>query len=117
MEIKTDIIIFLPEDGRKKTLKDCTIIKEFMYKRENFIIVSSSKYYRVCYINDDKTLYSFWCREMYDGNTKLTYNEILSTFRKEYDKNNINGDLIRKFIKEPKKTISLNKKKTKVKKT
>lgn len=98
MEVKIDVFIFLQENGEKKKIKDCSYHKEFMYKRLNFIIVSDNTYYRVCYLNKDKEYYSIWSRLIKKDGTRRSYNEILSEFRKEYDKNSINEEKINNFI-------------------
>lgn len=113
MEEKIDIFIFLKENGEKKKLKDCTYIKEFIYKRENFIIISDSTFFRVCYLKDKKDYYSIWSSKIKEEGIIKSYNEALSEFRKGYDKNDIKKEDIVKFIDFP--TKFLQKKKTKKK--
>ena len=48
-----------------------------------------------------KDLYNIWSKyDIIDGEL-MTDNQIMSLFRKEYDKNEITINLISKFLKEP----------------
>lgn len=109
--LKSDIFIFLKENGEKKKIKDCTLNREFMYNRNNFFLLSDKNFHYVCVNGSDNELYSIWSL----SNKNLTYNECLSIFRKEYDKNGIQSDLISNFLKNPLKYTLLKKKKTKKK--
>lgn len=101
MESKVDIYYFNKESGEREKLKDCTLKKTFMYKRCDFILVEKSHYFFVCYSDEKKDLYNIWSRYDIIDDELMTDNQIMSYFRKEYDKNNITNDLIIKFIKEP----------------
>lgn len=115
MEIKTNIFYFNKNNGDKIKLKDCIILREFMYNRNNFTLLEKNNIFWVCVIGDNEELYSIWSRnKQEDGSSSI--NTVLSLFRKEYDKNNISNDLINKFLKMPLKTsLLMTKKKTKKK--
>ena len=78
-----------------------------MYKRCDFILVEISHYFFICYSNEKKDLYNIWSRyDIIDGEI-MNDNQIMSLFRKEYDKNDITVDLINKFLEKPLKTSLL----------
>ena len=107
MTDKTTIYYFNKGNGEKIKLKDCTINKTFIYKRCNFTVVNKYNYFFVCYIDDKGELYNIWSRyDIIDGEI-MSDNQIMSLFRKEYDKNNITVDLIKKFLEKPLKTSLL----------
>lgn len=101
IENKVDIYYFNKKNGDIEKLKDCTLKKNFIYKRCDFILVEKSHYFFICYSDEKKDLYNIWSRyDIIDGEL-ITDNQIMSYFRKEYDKKEITVDLIEKFIKEP----------------
>ena len=107
IESKVDIYYFNKETGEKEKLKDCTLKKTFMYKRCDFILVEKSHYFFICYSDEKKDLYNIWSRYDIIDDEMVNDNQILSYFRKEYDKNDINIDLIKKFLETPLKTSLL----------
>lgn len=107
MESKVDIYYFKKENGEREKLKDCILKKTFMYKRCDFILVEKSHYFFICYSDEKKDLYNIWSRyDIIDGEI-MNDNQIMSLFRKEYDKNDITVDLINKFLEKPLKTSLL----------
>lgn len=108
LESKTDILFFNKE-GEVKKQKDNVILKSFMYNRNNFTLLKKSNWFIVCVNNDKNDLHQIWTLKNNDYNA----NEVLSIFRKEYDKNNITTDLIKKFLKEPLKYTCLKSEKKK----
>lgn len=107
MESKTNIYYFDKNNGEKIKLKDCIIKKNFIYKRCDFILVEKNNYFFVCFIDKKKELYNIWSRYDIIDDELMSDSQILSIFRKEYDKNNITEDLISKFIEYPLKTSLL----------
>lgn len=98
---KTNIFYFDKDSGEKVKLKDCTINKTFMYKRCNFTVVNKNGYFYFCYIDENGDLYSIWCKyDIIDGEL-MSDTQMMSLFRKEFDKNNIDKTLIEKFIQKP----------------
>lgn len=98
---KTNIFYFDKDSGEKVKLKDCTINKTFMYKRCNFTVVNKNGYFYFCYIDENDDLYSIWCKyDIIDGEL-MSDTQMMSLFRKEFDKNNIDKTLIEKFIQKP----------------
>jgi hypothetical protein len=115
MEIKTNICYFNKNNGEIVKLKDCSILREFMYNRNNFTIIEKNNIYWVCVLGEKDELYSIWSRNKNDESTPHL-NSVLSLFRKEYDRNGITNDLINKFLKNPLKTTLLKIKKGRKKK-
>lgn len=101
LNYKTSIFYFDKEDGRKTKLNDCEIRKNFIYKRCDFILVFKKNYFFVCYVNNEKEFYNIWSSYDIIDNELMSDNQILSVFRKEFDKNNIDKELIEKFINKP----------------
>ena len=101
MENKTNIYYFNKDDGKKIKLKNCTIKKNFIYKRCDFILVEKHNYFFVCFIDREKDLYNIWSRYDIIDDELMSDNQILSIFRKEFDKNDITRDVIENFIKTP----------------
>ena len=98
---KTNIFYFDKDNGEKVKLKDCIINKTFMYKRCNFTVVNKNGYFYFCYIDGNGDLYSIWCKyDIIDGEL-MSDTQMMSLFRKEFDKNNIDKTLIEKFIQKP----------------
>ena len=93
MESKTNIYYFDKNNGEKIKLKDCIIKKSFIYKRCDFILVEKNNYFFVCFIDKNKELYNIWSRYDIIDDELISDSQILSIFRKEYDKNNITEDL------------------------
>ena len=101
MTDKTTIYYFNKDNGEKIKLKDCTINKTFIYKRCNFTVVNKYNYFFVCYIDDKGELYNIWSRyDIIDDELKSD-SQIMSLFRKQFDKNQIDKELINKFIEKP----------------
>jgi hypothetical protein len=116
MDLRTNIYFFKKDDGSIAKLRDCIILREFMYKRGNFTLIDKNNVYWVC-VNDDKEeLCSIWSRNKYKDDELMSTNDVLNLFRKEYDKNDINLELIGKFLKNPLKSTLLKVKKTRKKK-
>ena len=107
MEAKTNINYFSKIDGREIILKDCSLLREFIYCRRNFALLEKNNYYWVCVNGEKDKLYSIWSISKLNGEETMAINAILSCFRREYDKNNITNDLIDKFLKNPLKTTLL----------
>lgn len=82
-------------------LKDCIIEKEFIFDRQNLILLSRNNRYYVCKEHSKKDngniLMSFWGHNKKD----LSSSEVISLFRKEYKKHEINVDKIDKFLDNP----------------
>lgn len=98
---KTNIFYFDKDSGEKVKLKDCVINKTFMYKRCNFTVVNKNDYFYFCYIDENSDLYSIWSKyDIVDGEL-MSDTQMMSLFRKEFDKNNIDKTLIEKFIQKP----------------
>lgn len=98
---KTDIYYFSKVDEKKTCIKECEIIKTFMYGRVNFFLLYKKGWFFICTNDKKDDLCSIWSR-LKKGRTP---NEILSIFRKEFDRNSINKDLIENFLKQPKKYV------------
>jgi hypothetical protein len=97
---KTNIFIFNKEGERKK-VKDCYLLRNFLFHRIDFFLTEDDYFYYVC-VNDEKQdLISIWSRSKVNEGINITSNEIMSLYRKEFDKNNITKELIEKFIKAP----------------
>lgn len=107
MEIKTNIHFFKKDDGSVIKLKDCSILREFMYNRNNFTILEKNNIYWVCVIGEKDELYSIWSRNKNNNGIPLHVNELVNAFRKEYDKNKVTNELIGKFLKNPLKNTLL----------
>ena len=101
MTDKTTIFFFNKENGEKTKLKECVINKTFMYKRCNFTVVNKDGFFYFCYIDDNGDLYNIWSRyDIIDGEL-MSDTQMMSLFRKEFDKNNIDKVLIEKFLEKP----------------
>lgn len=104
--------------GELVKLDDCLIHNQFIFDKQNFVLLSKRKRYYVCMehsIPEKKKkdiLLSFWGYPLSEG---LTSGEIVSIFRKEYKKNEINCELIQKFFDKPLKhsLLKIKKKRTK----
>lgn len=86
-------------------LKECIIEKEFIFDRQNLILLLKNNRYYVCkeYSKKDKgnILISFWGHNKED----LSSSEVISIFRKEYNRHEINVDKVDKFLNNPQKGI------------
>lgn len=84
-------------------LKECEICNEFLYDRQNFILLKSKSRYYICIehdidkINKKGVLFSFWGHDI-DENSS---GEIISLYRSEYRKNKITYEQIENFINNP----------------
>ena len=101
---RVDIYFFNKETGEREKLKECVLKKSFIYKRCDFILVEKHHYFFVCYSDEKKDLYNIWSRYDIIDDELVSDNQVLSYFRKSFDKNNITKDLIIKFLKKPLKT-------------
>lgn len=101
MNPKTNIFYFKKENGDTVKLKECVILKTFIYNRNNFTLLEKNNFYWVCVNDKNDDLYSIWSKYKHTNNNELNPNEILSIFRKEYDKNSITKELIDNFIQKP----------------
>ena len=95
-------LYYYDKTGNLIRLKECDICKEFLFDRQNFVLLSSGKRYYICIEHDiDKSkkgaLLSFWGHDKED----LSSSEVISLFRSEYRKNKINSDLIELFLTNP----------------
>lgn len=106
-------IYYYNKDGEIVRLKDCEICKEFLFDRQNFILLLKNKRYYICIESDidiknkKGILFSFWGHNI----ENLNESEVISLYRSEYKKHKINIDIIKLFIKSPIKHIKNGKKK------
>lgn len=82
-------------------LKECIIEKEFVFDRQNLILLSKNRRYYISkeYLKkgNGKILISFWGHNKED----LSSSEVISLFRKEYKKHSIDSDKVDKFLEDP----------------
>lgn len=108
-------IYYYNKKGEIVKLKDCEICKEFLFDRQNFILLLKNKRYYICIESDldlnkkKGVLFSFWGHNIED----LNESEVISLYRSEYKKHKINNDLIISFIKSPIKQVKNNGKRKK----
>lgn len=98
---RTTIYYFDKDSGERKTLKDCEIKKNFMYKRCNFTMVKKNNIFFICYIDEKNDLYNIWSKYDIVDDELMSDTQMMSLFRKEFDKNDIDKTLIEKFIQKP----------------
>jgi hypothetical protein len=111
MNLRTNIFYFKKDGGDAVKLKDCNILKSFIYNRNNFTLLEKNNFYWVCTNNKNDDLCSIWSKYKFNNENEIKTNEILSIFRKEYDKNKITKELIEKFLESPLKHTLLKVKK------
>ena len=111
MNPKTNIFYFKKDGGDIVKLKECNVLKTFIYNRNNFVLLEKNNFYWVCVNDKNDDLYSIWSKYKFNNVIEVKTNEILSMFRKEYDKNKITKELIEKFLENPLKHTLLKVKK------
>lgn len=96
-KIRTDLNYF-NEKGEKVLLKNCLLLNNFYFSRNDFFLLDIGGAYNVC-VSRDEELITIWKCEK-EG---LSASEVMSKFRKGYADNDINTEKIEKFLKKPKK--------------
>lgn len=98
--ILTDILRYDIEKGKRVKLKDCEVVSDFLFAKNNFYLVRKGKFYAVCIsVDDELTLLTKTAA--CDGDIEKTPGEVIAEFRKGYLKNGITQDRIDFFLKDP----------------
>lgn len=96
----TDILFFNRKEKKRTKLKDCKIIEDFLFSRNNFYLVYKGGLYFVC-ASVNGELVSLWHMKEYENGEKNTPNAVLSAFRRGYLKNGIVQSSLDLFLKDP----------------
>lgn len=93
--IKVDTC-FYDKDGEEKVIKNCELINDFMYARNNFFLTKKGCFFFVN-VSKNGDLLSVWSYET----DNMTASEVMSLFRRKFQENNIDGDKLELFINDP----------------
>lgn len=104
-------IFYFDLDGNPKKKKECTLLKNFLYKRINFFLTSKGNTYDISVNGNKDELYSIWSRSIHENGIKKNDSMVMSEFRKEFDKNEITLEIIENYLKKPLKYTKIKKKK------
>lgn len=89
-------IFYYNKDGELKKIKKCSLLNEFVFKRQTFFLTKKSHFFMVC-AEKDGELISIWNTE----NKDAPQGEIMSVFRNIYLEKNITDDMLKMFIDQP----------------
>ena len=100
VNLQSDILYFDRKENKRIKMKDCEIINDFIFSRNNFFLVYKKGVYFIC-IPHDGDLISLWHKIAYENKKKIPSGEVISEFRKNYLKNGIEQKDIDFFIADP----------------
>ena len=106
----TDILYFDKGKGERVKNKDCRILMEFLFSRNELFLVEKNGLYFVC-LSKNGELFSLWHQNSIEKGEKVTPSETVSMFRKKYFENKIDADKLELFIENPLKYEKTYKKK------
>lgn len=96
----TDILHFSREKNKRITIKDCSLLSNFLFNKIDFYLVYKAGYFFVCtYYNKD--LVVLWFKKEIDNNEKIVSGDVVSQFRKNYLKHSITKEKIELFLSNP----------------
>lgn len=91
-------LFYFDKNGEKTLFRNCKLLNNFYFSRNDFYLVEFMDRYNVC-IEDDGNLITIWATDR----NGVTPQEAMSLFRKGYIDNGITREKIEKFLKSPKK--------------
>lgn len=97
--LTTDIECYDLKKCEKHTIKRCILINSFTYKKIEFFTLSKVLNYYICLPTDNLPLV-LWS---YPKDGKTNFNQVVSEFRKNFDKENITSEMVDLFVNNPKK--------------
>lgn len=98
--VLTDILRYDGEKGQRVKLRDCELITQFLFNRNNFYLVRRGNIYYVCLSVKEELVLLTKEKAVVDG-IEITPGEAIGNFRKGYLKNGITQDKIDFFIEDP----------------
>lgn len=98
--LKTDILYYKREEGKRIKLKDCDIHRNFLFSKNDFFVVKKANMFFVC-ASVKGDLVSLWHHKDKVEGEIFNVNDIMSLFRKEYSKNNITQEKLELFLDNP----------------
>ena len=97
----TDVFRFDVNKDKWVEKHDYEILQSFKFSGSEFCLVYKKGYYFICVQDKKGYLYSLLYRKKEENGLKLTPGEVVSDFRKQYLKNEINSEKIDKFLQDP----------------
>ena len=92
----TYILRYDKEKGKRVKLKDCEILTQFLFNKNECFLVKKGKFYAVCISSNEELV--LLTKTVENGRTP---GEIVADFRKGYLKHGITQDKIDLFIENP----------------
>jgi hypothetical protein len=106
----TDILYFDKNKEERVKYKDCQILMEFLFSRNELFLVEKKGIYFVC-LSKDGELFSLWHKKSIENGEETNPSEAVSLFRKKYVENKIDAEKLSLFIDNPLKYAKKYKKK------
>lgn len=94
--ITTEILRFSRKENKWKKYRDCELLANFVFARNEYYLTLYKNFYFVC-ISDNGDLKSVWYLKAEGVNN----GQCMSQFRNNYLKSNITADRIKEYLDNP----------------